>query len=463
MIAQPSILPRLLRGGIFLISGLAASLCLAHAVDPGVSLTANGSPAVLGSIALFGLAGALATISGLLNPGARPIWFTVAALAVLVAVEEAVLATHGGAQQALPTTQAVLAGGGILAATGWSLNRSWRHLPRPLQDTLVSAAAVLAISQVALVGSSLAEGWLRDGLLVGAECAEIMVALLAVWAVIQTAQGPVNLPVVGLPLSFWDRTYRVRGLLAAFADRRSQIRLLAGKAIAAARREPTESQRPITVSLKDLGQITIRPRGTDASLLAANLVEGHCLPPPDIGSASVSQICELGSNVGMGLMTLAARYPGARLLGVEAHSGNAALARRNVRNLADRCTLVEAAIWTEDGVEVPLDEGEPGLHRLAAGGDPSRPMARSITVDTLLAEFLPDGQIDYLHCDIVGLEPKILTPGASWMARVRSIKIQLYQDRGFAPAEALEVLQGFGMEAELSSTSYGEFACGYRP
>ena len=427
-----------------------------------MSLGTDGSAAVLAAVALFGLAGSLAVLSALVDPGARPIWLALGVLGVLFAFEEAVLATHGGAPQPVSTASAVALGLAFLATTAWSVNRAWPLLPRVAAGALLAAASVLVVSQLAIAGTSLTAGRFQDGLIIGAEWAEIAVALLAIWAVMQTAQTSMSSPAVDLPVTLWDRTHRIRGLLTALGDRRSQARLLVGKALSAVRRDSTAIQRPITLAVKDLGEISIRPRGSDASLLAANLLEGHCLPPADASGASVLQVCELGSNVGVGLAVFAAEFPMAQILGVEAHPGNAALARRNLNALGDRCRLVEAAIWTEDDVEVQLQGDEPGLHRVAGSTDSADLTARSMTVETLLAGFMPEGPIDYLHCDIVGLEPMILTADATWMSRVRSIKVQLYEDRGFRPDDALAALRRFGMSPRLGSTSYGRFAWGSR-
>ena len=66
------------------------------------------------------------------------------------------------------------------------------------------------------------------------------------------------------------------------------------------------------------------------------------------------RIVELGCNIGGTLACTAADHPRAQLLGVEPDADNAALARRNVEPWADRCRVIEAAIWDTDG-EVTID------------------------------------------------------------------------------------------------------------
>ena len=76
---------------------------------------------------------------------------------------------------------------------------------------------------------------------------------------------------------------------------------------------------------------------------------------------------------------------------------------------------------------------------------------------------MPDHPIDYLHLDMVGAESGILGPDSEWTRRVRSLKIQLYRDRGFAPDECLELLGGLGFDARLYPGHYGTYAFGARP
>jgi FkbM family methyltransferase len=462
---------RLIKSGL-VVSLLAATLLgIAHAADTDLVLTANASAAAFGIAALLGLVGALIGISAQIDPGARRIWLSIGVVAIVLVLEEVVLSTHETGQVFSPGVGELL-GVSVLLATMWSLGRSWHRLPKAVSAMLLSAAGVLAISQAAFAASWITAGWAHDVLLIAAEFGEVSVALLGIWAVLRTAETyrdepGSDEPSDGAATSLAGRRDRIGGLLSAMDGPRSQAQLMSGKLASALKGTPTAAQRPITLKAKEIGSITIRPRGTDAGLLTANLLEGHCMPPDLVRPESVHQICELGSNIGVGLAVMAARFPRARLVGVEAHPDNAALARRNLAALGDRCVLVERAVWTSGGDEVSLDSSEPGLHRVigegAAPGSSAGPLrASTTTVPALLAEHMPNGSVDFLHCDIVGIEPLIMTPDADWMNRVRSIKIQLYEDRGFTPAAALSTLRRFGFAAQIGATSYGEFAWGYR-
>lgn len=60
-------------------------------------------------------------------------------------------------------------------------------------------------------------------------------------------------------------------------------------------------------------------------------------------------IWDLGANIGLTMAYMAHVFPNARVIGVEPDAGNADLARRNVAPWRDRCTVVEAAAWFQDG------------------------------------------------------------------------------------------------------------------
>lgn len=123
------------------------------------------------------------------------------------------------------------------------------------------------------------------------------------------------------------------------------------------------------------------------------------------------QICELGSNIGTALAGLAVRYPDARLLGVEADPSNAALARANVAGYGARCQVVEAAVWDQEAELVVVGDRADALEvRPRRASDPPAPNSiRGRTVDSLLAEHMPDGAIDYMHMNVEGTEKRILS------------------------------------------------------
>jgi FkbM family methyltransferase len=131
-------------------------------------------------------------------------------------------------------------------------------------------------------------------------------------------------------------------------------------------------------------------------------------------------IVDLGSNIGLTLADLAARHPRSKIVGVELDDGNAALAESNVEAWRDRCTVVRAAVWTDDGeITYELTPGREYAARIGQGGRSTR----SISIGTLTAG-LP--AIDYLKMDIEGAEKHVLRANTGWAAKVACIKVETH-------------------------------------
>jgi FkbM family methyltransferase len=248
-------------------------------------------------------------------------------------------------------------------------------------------------------------------------------------------------------------------LLGAMADWPSRLRLIRLKLrdkIGAA----SASGAPVALRLRPLGgrALHVRPGTSDTGVIVHNYLTGdHPFAHRDL-----RRICELGSNIGVALAGLAVRHPDAQLLGVEADPENAALARRNLAQFGDRCTLVEAAVWGREA-ELVLDGDQADLRFVREARDDDPPSARipARTVGALLAEHMPDGPIDFMHLSIEGSEPRVLAGDIGWMNRVRSIRLSIHPN-GFTSDACLAALRRLGFEAWLDPSS-GEHGLGVRP
>jgi FkbM family methyltransferase len=176
------------------------------------------------------------------------------------------------------------------------------------------------------------------------------------------------------------------------------------------------------------------------------------------------QICELGSNVGVALAGLAHGYPGARVLGVEPDPANAALARANTAAFEGRCTVIEAAIWDHEADLVVEGDRADALtvRELRESDPPEIATVRGRTVESILAEHMPEGPIDYVHVNVEGTERLILTPGAAWPERVQSIKVEVYPQHGFGTDDCLQALERLGFDAWLEPEWWGGYGLGIR-
>ncbi|HEY8581608.1 MAG TPA: FkbM family methyltransferase [Capillimicrobium sp.] len=212
------------------------------------------------------------------------------------------------------------------------------------------------------------------------------------------------------------------------------------------RRQWPDGAPPLPMRLRPLGGARVwgRPRSSDSLMLRETFQAEFHTPPPEARPQDVRWIVDLGANIGLTIAHNAVRYPHARFLAVELDPANAALARRNIEPWADRVELIEAAVWTEDGVDVPYARepgNEYGFHvTLDAGG----PTQRSLSIDTLLTRLPADARVDFMKMDLEGIEPQVLTERVDWAARVDAIRVEIHGD--YRQADCARDLSALGFE-----------------
>jgi FkbM family methyltransferase len=261
----------------------------------------------------------------------------------------------------------------------------------------------------------------------------------------------------------WQRIGLAARLLSAIADWPSRFRLVRLKLrekLGAA----SVGDAAVPLRLRPLGGrvLYVRPGTADTG----TIVHNYLTRTPTFADRDLRQICELGSYVGVALAGFAVRYPGARLLGVEADRANAALARRNLAQFGDRCTLVHAAVW-DRATDLVIDGDRTDLLfvREARDGDPpDTPRIPARAVGALLAEHMPepDGPIDFMQLSIEGAEATVLAGDTGWIDRVRSIRVEIHPHVGFTADACLAALRRLGFDAWIEPESAGRHALGVR-
>ncbi len=261
----------------------------------------------------------------------------------------------------------------------------------------------------------------------------------------------------------WGRVHEASASFAVMADTRSRVKLAAIKLIAALPYARSRARRhSVTLRIAELGGLPmrVRPGTTDLGTLFHDFVRFEHLPPPPLLDADLRQICEFGSNVGTGLAGLAARYPSARVLGVEPDPENAALARANVAAFGDRCRVVEAAIWhRSDRLAVRGDQ--PSGYTVGPVGEAASAVA-GLTIDSLLAAEMPDGDIDYICFNLEGAEGQVLEAGGEWAARTRSVRCELHPAKGFDAERCVSALTALGFRAWAEPEDWGGWGFGLK-
>jgi FkbM family methyltransferase len=186
-----------------------------------------------------------------------------------------------------------------------------------------------------------------------------------------------------------------------------------------------DGQEPVDVHVREAGvsPLRIRPHTSDAAVLWDTFHEKFHLPPCPLRPCAT--ILDLGANVGYTAMHFAHLYPTATIIAVELDRANFEAARRNLRTVSG-CRLLNAAVWSEDGI-VAYDSSDPewAFHVSAGDPGPRGAFAPAKTVSTLIAEH-DLSWIDYVKMDIEGAEWPVLSADAEWLGIVGAMKVELH-------------------------------------
>ncbi|MHA1535983.1 MAG: FkbM family methyltransferase [Alphaproteobacteria bacterium] len=188
---------------------------------------------------------------------------------------------------------------------------------------------------------------------------------------------------------------------------------------------------------------------TDAAVLYDTFAGLYHLPRHPLPEDA--SIVDLGTNVGYVAAHLAALYPGARIVGLELDPGNADVARRNLKQFGDRCSVMTAAIWTRDGSVEYDGEGEWGYKVIEEDseflGMGVHRRAPSICMESLMAQ-LDIERIDFLKMDIEGGEFALLNGAPDWLKKVTAVNVEIHDlDRVDEIAEPLQA-SGFTVQRD---------------
>lgn len=184
-------------------------------------------------------------------------------------------------------------------------------------------------------------------------------------------------------------------------------------------------------------RVALRPGSSDPFVFHQVFVDRE-YDSPNL-PARAGTIVDLGANIGLASLFLAARYPAARILAVEPDADNFTLLATNLAPFGERVTPLLAAAWPQDGHITLLQEdgaGAPlGSWGVQVADRPGGAIVPCHNVATLLdrADF---DRIDILKVDIEGAELEVFAQdSARWLSRVDLIAIETH-DRFRAGSEA---------------------------
>ena len=137
------------------------------------------------------------------------------------------------------------------------------------------------------------------------------------------------------------------------------------------------------------------------------------------------RIVDLGANVGLASLYLAATHRAESVVCVEADADNFSLLRRNLSTLGARCTLVHAAVFSDSGRELHLSAHGPSWSRTLDGRAGPTRAVRTVSMHDVLAE-CPGGRADLVKANIEGAERQVVGTEDGWLERVGAIVIELH-------------------------------------
>jgi FkbM family methyltransferase len=179
------------------------------------------------------------------------------------------------------------------------------------------------------------------------------------------------------------------------------------------------------------------------------------VPEPAVLPRDAACVWDLGANIGVTMAHLAVALPEARIVGVELDPENAAQARTNTATWADRCEVLEGAVWPSPGelVYAAPAGAEVGFHASEAGAPEAAdraaegPLHRAAAIplaDLARTYAGPDGRIAFVKMDIEGAERTVLADGDGWADRVDAISVEIHPP--YDVASCRRDLQALGFE-----------------
>jgi FkbM family methyltransferase len=171
------------------------------------------------------------------------------------------------------------------------------------------------------------------------------------------------------------------------------------------------------------------------------------------------RVIDLGANIGLSCLYLAARYPACKIVAVEPLAQNYALLTKNVAYLieAQRCLPMQAAVWSTDK-PLALDQPEiPERYnaysvRQSAPAESAPLNVEGLTIRSIMerADFQ---EVDVVKVDVEGAETELFKGDLDWLNHTGAIAIEFHGNaRSVSNFDNIMLRYGFTVQAEDEHT-----------
>jgi FkbM family methyltransferase len=145
-----------------------------------------------------------------------------------------------------------------------------------------------------------------------------------------------------------------------------------------------------------------------------------------LAATDAPTVLDCGANIGLASIWIKRAYPRARITAFEADPVICAVLRRNVeRNKLSDVTVVQAAVWREDGTVSFRCEGtDSGAIDVVAAGTPGA--LHQVPATRLRNLLASAGSTDLLKLDIEGAEAAVLADAADLLHTVHAIQLEVH-------------------------------------
>jgi len=174
-------------------------------------------------------------------------------------------------------------------------------------------------------------------------------------------------------------------------------------------------------------------------------------PIPEVTISNTPVIVDLGTNIGLSVITFKHWYPEARIIGYEMDRENFELAKKNTISLQN-VHLVNKAIHHKSTNVSYEKSGREDAYTIT----PHKQGFSAITVEAItMSDVLVENNIkmiDYLKMDIEGAELDIMSSAdLSWLKKVRNINIEFHLKEDRAISKYIGILEEIGFKVYVNT------------